>query len=212
MMRLLPMATLAAMALTATERDRLYLQPLVVEPGKTAQLTISMQNDTAYCGFQTDLKLPQGIDVAYEDGEYIIDLTTRATGSHTVVYSSNNKRMFVSSQDNSTFMGNSGPVAVVTLSVADNFAGGQVSLTGSRCAEPNGAKHTMADCTVELTVDGQTVPGDATGDGQVDIADVNAVINIMLGKAQASATADATGDGLVDIADVNAVINIMLGK
>ena len=56
------------------------------------------------------------------------------------------------------------------------------------------------------------VPGDVTGDGQVDIADVNAVINIMLGKAASVPAADVTGDGNVDIADVNAVINIMLGK
>ena len=56
------------------------------------------------------------------------------------------------------------------------------------------------------------LPGDVTGDGQVDIADVNAVINMMLGKAEQTAAADVTGDGDVDIADVNAVINIMLGK
>jgi M6 family metalloprotease-like protein len=61
-------------------------------------------------------------------------------------------------------------------------------------------------------VDEATLTGDVTGDGQVDIADVNAVINIMLGKADTTAVADVTGDGQVDIADVNAVINIMLGK
>jgi len=56
------------------------------------------------------------------------------------------------------------------------------------------------------------VPGDVTQDGLVDIADVNAVVNIMLGKATQTAAADVTGEGTVDIADVNAVINIMLGK
>ncbi len=55
-------------------------------------------------------------------------------------------------------------------------------------------------------------PGDVTGDGQVDIADVNAVINIMLGKAESTPAGDVTGDGGIDIADVNAVINMMLGK
>jgi len=54
--------------------------------------------------------------------------------------------------------------------------------------------------------------GDVNGDGKVDISDVNAVINIMLGKAQMVDAADVTGDGNVDISDVNAVINIMLGK
>ena len=54
--------------------------------------------------------------------------------------------------------------------------------------------------------------GDATGDGQVDIADVNLVINMMLGTVEQTAVADVTGDGQVDIADVNAIINLMLGK
>ena len=57
-----------------------------------------------------------------------------------------------------------------------------------------------------------TIPGDVTVDGQVDIADVNAIINMMLGKANKTDASDVTGDGQVDIADVNAVINIMLGK
>ncbi len=60
------------------------------------------------------------------------------------------------------------------------------------------------------TVD--TLPGDVTGDGQVDIADVNAVIDIMLGKAAPTGSADVTADGEVDIADVNALIDLMLGK
>ena len=57
-----------------------------------------------------------------------------------------------------------------------------------------------------------TVPGDLNGDGQVDISDVNAVINMMLGKVSPTAAGDVTGDGNVDISDVNAVINLMLGK
>lgn len=56
------------------------------------------------------------------------------------------------------------------------------------------------------------VAGDVNGDGTVGIDDVNAVINIMLGKAENVAAADLNGDGQVGIDDVNGVINIMLGK
>lgn len=56
------------------------------------------------------------------------------------------------------------------------------------------------------------VPGDSNGDGIVDIADVNAVINMMLGKTDADTNCDMNGDGIIDIADVNMVINTMLGK
>ena len=56
------------------------------------------------------------------------------------------------------------------------------------------------------------VPGDVTGDGKVDVSDVNQVINMMLGKAEQTVRADVNGDGKVDVSDVNQVINLMLGK
>ena len=59
------------------------------------------------------------------------------------------------------------------------------------------------------------IVGDVNGDGSVDIADVNAVINVILGSEEASkysGRADVNKDGTVDIADVNAIINIILGN
>ena len=52
---------------------------------------------------------------------------------------------------------------------------------------------------------------DVTHDGMVDISDVNAVINVLLGKATSGA-ADVNGDYTTDITDVNIIINQMLGK
>ncbi len=56
------------------------------------------------------------------------------------------------------------------------------------------------------------LPGDVTGDGKIDVSDVNMTINMMLGKAEQTARADVNGDGKVDVSDVNQVINLMLGK
>ena len=53
------------------------------------------------------------------------------------------------------------------------------------------------------------IKGDVNGDGEVNIADVNALINIIL-SGGSSENADVNGDGEVNIADVNAVINIIL--
>ena len=53
--------------------------------------------------------------------------------------------------------------------------------------------------------------GDVNGDGVVDIADVNAVIDMILGLQKATAVADVNGDGSVDVADMNSIINIILG-
>ncbi|MBR1882824.1 MAG: family 10 glycosylhydrolase [Muribaculaceae bacterium] len=54
--------------------------------------------------------------------------------------------------------------------------------------------------------------GDVNGDGVVDVADVNLVVNMILGGAPIDALADVNGDGYVDVSDVNAIINLVLGK
>ncbi|MBP3739161.1 MAG: leucine-rich repeat protein [Muribaculaceae bacterium] len=67
-----------------------------------------------------------------------------------------------------------------------------------------------ATCTVTVR---DAAAGDVNGDGKVDVEDVNAVINIILGLAASDelrAKSDVTGDGKVDVEDVNAIINLIL--
>lgn len=55
--------------------------------------------------------------------------------------------------------------------------------------------------------------GDVNGDGSVTIADVTALVNIILGKSTDIYNAgDVNGDSFVTIADVTALVNIILGK
>ena len=56
-----------------------------------------------------------------------------------------------------------------------------------------------------------TVRGDADGDGEVDIADINFIINIILGYTAPTRESDVDGDGVVDIADINAAVAIIVG-
>lgn len=52
--------------------------------------------------------------------------------------------------------------------------------------------------------------GDVNGDGEVNIADINAIIDIILSGSPAIPTADVNHDSEVNIADINAVIDIIL--
>ena len=58
------------------------------------------------------------------------------------------------------------------------------------------------------------IPGDVNGDGEINIADANSVIDIVVmggnsGHSRIPA-ADVNDDGEINIADVNAIINIIL--
>jgi hypothetical protein len=63
----------------------------------------------------------------------------------------------------------------------------------------------------QIVDDLMPVHGDVNGDGEVNIADVNAAIDIILGGNSSTTAADVNGDGEINIADVNSVIDIILG-
>lgn len=70
----------------------------------------------------------------------------------------------------------------------------------------------LDDITVTLRV---LDLGDVNGDKVVDVSDVNALVNYMLGKQTDMSNfgvGDMNGDGVIDVSDINAVVNLMLGK
>ena len=57
-----------------------------------------------------------------------------------------------------------------------------------------------------------TIKGDVNGDGKVNVSDVTALINMILGITTTDqARADVNGDGKVNVSDVTALINLILG-
>jgi len=54
--------------------------------------------------------------------------------------------------------------------------------------------------------------GDVNGDGFVNISDVTALVNVILGKAVATEGSYVNSDDVVDISDVTALVNLILGK
>ena len=62
---------------------------------------------------------------------------------------------------------------------------------------------------IPLNVHADNTAGDVNNDGEVNIADVNTVINFILGDRSRHGV-DVNNDGEVNIADVNAIIGIIL--
>ena len=70
--------TLGVIAINA---QTIRITNLSFEPGETKQLSIELNDETAYCGFQMDLALPEGFSVAEvmnEDEELVRDITLDA--------------------------------------------------------------------------------------------------------------------------------------
>ena len=73
-------------------------------------------------------------------------------------------------------------------------------------------KLTLNLAEMTLVIKKSAANGDVTGDGHVDVDDLNMVINMILELSPKDLNADLNGDGLVDIDDVNAIINMILSE
>ena len=92
-----------------------------------------------------------------------------------------------------------------------------IPMTGTvrfRIVQTSGTRANIDDITIYgRTQQEEQLEGDVNGDGEVNIADVNAVIYIILGfNSNDNPAADVNKDGEINIADVNRVIAIILGQ
>ncbi|MBO4813598.1 MAG: dockerin type I repeat-containing protein [Muribaculaceae bacterium] len=70
----------------------------------------------------------------------------------------------------------------------------------------------MAVNTSDYVIDEGTLTGDVNNDDKVNVSDVTALVNMILGVIpKDEARADINGDGKVNVSDVTALINIILG-
>ena len=208
----------ALISISAVARDRLYIENFQIQAGETYLMPLLLDNDTVYSTFQTDLYLPEGLEVALDEGEFIVDLTDRVTNNHVVsTYQQPDGaiRIFVTSQNVRPFSGNSGAIAVVEIHALPSFSGTkQVSLRGTVFVEENGRRHDFEDCTAFASSgDNPIVSGDVDGDGTVTAADVTALYNYLLNSdSTALVNGDQDGDGFITAGDVTVVYNILLGN
>ena len=200
-------------AISAVANDKLYIRDFGIVAGESKTIALILDNDTAYSAFQTDIYLSSGLEIEQDDGEYIIDLNPdRVAKSHVVSTFKREDgaiRVFVSSQSLATLKGNSGDIAYIQIKAVSSFPGsGTISLKNSIAAEADATRHILADAVAKAG-EQTTLKGDVNGDGEVNIADINAIIDMILSD-RSDTFGDVNDDGEVNIADINAVIDIIL--
>ena len=202
-------------AVSAMANDRLYIRDFEIVVGESKTIALILDNDTAYSAFQTDIYLSDGLEIEQEDGEYIIDLNSERTAKSHVVSTFKREdgaiRVFVTSQNLATFKGNSGDIAYIQIKATNAFpSSGTISLKNSIAAESDATRHILGDSTAKAG-ELSTLKGDVNGDGEVNIADINVVIDMIL-SGTFNTNGDVNGDGEVNIADINAVIDLILSN
>ncbi len=203
----------AAAAYETLDEYYVSCEGMVLVPNEEKELTLKVTNPGKMRGaFQVDVTLSPELQlIAYESQQYC-----QATGICSIVSSyspaSNMLRILATKSEN------------WAVGEGVEFARIKVRANSSDC---HNATITLKDM-VFMGIDNDTGRSgsattvtfniisdeDVTQDGNVDIADVNAVLIVMMGRASniSQEDADVNSDGVVDIFDVNQIICVMLGN
>lgn len=188
--------------------------------GATTDITIDFTNKlTDLTGFQFDLTLSEGITLAKDANDsYVVSKTNRYSDSKQILevtlLEDNTYRIMCYSNSNKTISGTSGAVLNLRLSVSDNIGVGKYQglIENSALGKADGTQLLLYDTKFDIQVD-KVGRGDANADGSVNVADLAAIVNYIMGKADKNYDkdlADVNRDGSVNVADIAAVVNVIL--
>lgn len=179
-------------------------------------LNIGLVNETSYVAFQMDIKLPAGISaspieavanrLSQEGSDTEIGGTKFIVASN--VLEGNVLRVIAYNLANAAIKDATGDILAITLSAAP-AAASDIKITNIKfVTETDLAEMNLADVTGES---GAKV-GDIDGNGEVELFDITALINMYLGKTEKNDRCDVDGNGTFELFDITALINIFLGK
>ena len=110
----------------AFAEDKLQVKDFTVGPGCTAKMEIVLTNpDAKYTAFETDIYLPDGLEVVKEDDEYKLE-TSRTAESHSASVSQKTGyyKLVLSSTMNEELSGTDGTVVTLTVKANANITVG----------------------------------------------------------------------------------------
>lgn len=186
----------------AINRANNYLQAadVTAKQGQTVEVALTMVNKTFdIINWQTELVLPEGVTF----------VSATPADRWTEEIKVDGVKLF--SETETAVAKGEGVVAKITLQVDATVPAGEYDLA------LKGVVMTAADGTsiaqvenkgFKLTVEEGGIKGDLTGDGEVNAADIQALLNI-IASGEFDPAADLTGDGDINAGDIQALLNII---
>ena len=185
--------------------------------GDTIVIPVKMTNEASIISFQTDIFLPEGLELMQEDGEYIIDPSERMTRTHSIMsnaVASGAIRVLCYSSNYKPFTGNSGDdLFYITVKVADNAEGiYTIQMKNTLLTNTDFVDLAAPDVAANVNVKAYLL-GDANNSGTVSITDVVVTAQYVLElnpQPFVFEAADANADGNITVADVSRIAWMVL--
>lgn len=131
----------------ATADDRFFVDPLLVEAGKSATINFQLENETDFYGFQTEVELPDGLTLK----NFRLD-NTRVDESYDIISNTDEGKILIASYSNDHYpiKGNSGTILIMEVDVAGDFTGGYLKISNSIFVSKNNKDVLVPDCTAYI--------------------------------------------------------------
>lgn len=190
----------------------LSMHDITASRGDTIVVPVAMTNAASIISFQTDIFLPEGLEVLLEDGEYMINASNRMTRTHGIMsnaIASGAIRVICYSSNYKPFTGNSGDdLFYITIKVADDAKGDySISLRNTLFTTSDFEEVSAPDTDANVTV--KTYPlGDANGSYTVTVTDVVVTSKYILEMNPSPfifENADVNADGNITVTDVSLI-------
>lgn len=207
---------------TSVQDDNVLTMPAILnaEGGMSCELPVAMRNVAGISALQCDIILPEGIALAQEDGNYLVDVSSeRLAPSHAVSIrqlSSGAVRMLITSTIAEPFSGNDGDLFVLHLDVTPGLEDGTypVQLTNVVMADVNALTYHAPDVATTVIIK-NAIKGDANGDGLVNVGDYVTTANYIMELNPVPfvfAAADVDENETIDVGDLVGITNIIMGE
>ena len=200
--------------------NKLLVAPVTIHTGKTATLSISLDNEDDLIAFEFFMTLPEGVSIA-EDGDGYLDAVLNSTRSNRhsleVDLGTDGAYHFLCySNSNNALKGNSGELLSITLCCEDGMEPGAYEglLSTIKFSDINETPVVLPNHNFSIEVTDVTM-GDVNDDGFIDVMDIVSMVNKIMDHPSASfvfAAADHNGDNLIDVMDLVAEVRIVMSQ
>lgn len=195
----------------------LTMRNIEANRGDTIVIPVSMINESSIISFQTDIYLPEGLELLQEDGEYMIDPSDRMTRTHSIIcddVSNGAIRVLCYSSNYKPFTGNSGDdLFYLTVKVADAADGDySIQLKNTLFTTSDFEELVAPDASANVHVNGYLL-GDANNSGTVTVTDVVVTSQYVLEQNPQPfifEAADVNADGNITVTDVSRIAWMVL--
>lgn len=158
---------LLGMPTVSKAKDAFYIQPFNIVSGDTKTISLNLDNENVYRGFQTDIVLPEGLSIVKNaNNSLAISLTNRASafGLSSNEVGDRTLRLLGYSAQYETISGYNGALVNIQVKASSDFKGGYVQLKNTIFSNENNQDVSMDDSQVLVQTKEQNLISVADGE------------------------------------------------